>query len=287
MRQQTISVNVAYQIEVPVTEIEDASQYNLYVEVAADHLLFGILNNNRREFIALQYVNLDKYNAFNHCKELIYHNEWLARSYNKVTVVYYFPESILVPEEIYDDSLNKTSLDLMYGDLNRGEVLTDKLTDRNLYNVYRVPSALHQLLGAHFPKGHFFHAYTVVLKRKKQIAPKAEGDEATLVFYPNKLLFGLFRNGELQIMQTFEYETAEDVAYHLLNACRQFNVDCEQILLRVSGLIDDHSSVYSGLQKYFLQVELDERPADLKYNEAFNEYPLHFFTSLFNIALCE
>ena len=280
-------MNVAYQIQVPITELEDAAQCNLYVEVAADHLLFGILDNNKREFIALQYVNLDKYNAFNHCKELIYHNEWLARSYNRVTVVYYFPESILVPEQVYDDNLNKTSVDLIYGDLNKGEILTDKLAGWNLYHVYRVPVALHQLLGAHFPKGHFYHAYTVVLRRKEQVSKKTEGDEAILIFYPNKLLFALFRNGELQIMQTFQYETAEDVTWHLLNACRQFNADCEQIILRVSGLLDDHSSVYSELQKYFLNIELDEHPADFKYNEAFNEYPLHFFTSLFNTALCE
>lgn len=280
-------MNVAYQIQVPVNEIEDAAQCNLYVEVAADHLLFGILDNTKREFIALQYVNLDKYNAFNHCKELIYHNEWLARSYNKVTVVYYFPESIQVPELLFDAGLNKTALDLIYGNLNKGEILTDNLPGWNLYNVYRVPAALHQLLGAHFPKGQFYHAYTGVLKRKERTIKKTEGDEATLVFYPNKLLFALFRNGSLQIIQTFEYETAEDVTWHLLNACRQFGVNCEQIVLSVSGLLDDHSSVYSELLKYFLHIELDERPAEFKYTGVFDEYPRHFFSSLFNTALCE
>lgn len=280
-------MNVAYQIEVPVSKIEDAAQCNLYVEVAADHLLFGILDNNKHEFIALQYVNLDKYNAFNHCKELVYHNEWLARSYNKVTVVYYFPESVLVPGQLFDTGLNKSALDIIYGDLNKGEILTDSIPAWNLYNVYRVPTALHQLLGAHFPKGHFYHAYSIVLKRKEQTIKKEEGDEATLIFYPNKLLFALFRNGGLQIIQTFEYETAEDVTYHLLNACRQFEVNCEQVTLNISGLLDDHSSVYSELLKYFLHIELDERPADFKYNGAFDEYPLHFFSSLFNTALCE
>ncbi|MCO5241012.1 MAG: DUF3822 family protein [Chitinophagaceae bacterium] len=280
-------MNVAYQIQVPVSEMKDAAQCNLYVEVAADHLLFGILDNNKHEFIALQYVNLDKYNAFNHCKELIYHNEWLARSYNKVTVVYYFPESLLVPEPLLDSGLNKSSFDLVYGDLNKGELLSDHLPGWNMYNIYRVPAVLHQLLGTHFPKGHFFHAYTLLLKRKAQTIGEAEGDEATLIFYPNKLLFALYRDGDLQIIQTFEYETAVDVAYHLLNACRWFEVDCGQVVLCISGLLDDQSSVFSELQKYFMHIKLDDRPADFTYNETFNEYPRHFFSSLFNIALCE
>lgn len=279
------NVNVAYQIQVPVNEIKDAAQCNLYVEVAPDHLLFGILNNDSQTFIALQYVNLEKYDAFNHCKDLIYHNEWLARSYNKVTVVYYFPESILVPEAMYNEAISKPALDLVYGDLNRGELLSDIIPGRNLRNIYRVPAALHQLLGAHFPKGHFYHAYTIALKREAWGAKTEEGS-AGLLFYPNKLLFALFKAGELQIIQTFEYETAEDVTWHLLNACRRFEVDCSQIILSVSGLLDDHSSVYSELLKYFLHVQLDERPAQFKYADAFDEYPLHFFSSLFNTALC-
>ncbi len=280
-------MNVAFQIQVPVSEIGDAAQCNLYVEVAADHLLFGILENNKQEFVALQYVNLDRYNAFNHCKELIYHNEWLSRPYNEVTIVYHFPESILVPEAAFDAGLNKAALDMVYGDLHKGEILQDDLPGWAVYNIYRVPAALHQLLGAHFPKGRFYHAYSVLLKSKQKQAKRTETDEISLVFYPNKLLFALFRAGRLQIIQTFEYDTAEDVMYHLLNACQQFDVNTEEVDITVSGLLDDHSSVYSELTKYFLNIELDDRPDAFSYNAVFNEHPSHFFTTLFNVALCE
>ncbi|MBW7891654.1 MAG: DUF3822 family protein [Chitinophagaceae bacterium] len=282
-----MSVSAAYQIQVPVNEIKDAAGCNLYVEVAGDHLLFGILDNNRREFIALQYVNLDGFNALNHCKEIIYHNEWLARSYNKVVVIYYFPESLLIPDSLYDEQLNQVSFDLLYGDLKKGELLMDDLPDWNLKNLYRVPVVLHQLLGTHFPKGHFFHAYSILLKRCKISGLRVEGDEASLVFYPNKLLFALFRNRQLQIVQTFEYETAEDVAYHLLNVCRRFDVNNEEILLKISGLLDDQSSVFAELLKYFLDVQLERRPEAFSYAEAFDAYPPHFFSPLFNTALCE
>lgn len=284
-----MSANVAYQIRVPLQEAEDTALCNLYVEVAADHLLFGIFQNERREFVALQYVNLDKYNAFNHFKESIYHNEWLSRAYDRVTVVYYFPESILAPEEMYNENINQSSLDLIYGDLNKGKVLTDHLREWGLYNVYRVPPPVHELLGAHFPKGHFYHAYTMLLKRQAQLKTlkATEGDQGLLMLYPNKFVFGLFRNENLQLLQTFEYETAEDVVYHVLNVCLQFQVSCEQIVLSISGLMDEHSALYIALQKYFLHVEFNARPAELNYREDFNEYPAHFFTSFFNLALCE
>jgi hypothetical protein len=123
------------------------------------------------------------------------------------------------------------------------------------------------------------------LKNKKHV--NQAKDEMNVVFYNNKLLVNLFKNGELQLMRSFEYETSEDVAYYLLNICEQFNVDCEKLILTISGLIDDHSTMFAELEKYFLLIQLNQRPADFKYSPAFDEYPPHFFTSIFNAALCE
>lgn len=280
-------MNAAYHIEVPVKDLGDTDLCNLYLEIAPDHLLFAVLNNETREFVVLQYINLDKYNTLNHCKEIVYHNEWLAKLYNKVVITYNFPDSILVPEQVYEEGLNKTSLELVYGDLNKGDTFNDRLEQWGVYNVYRVPVVLHQLMNGHFPKGCFFHYTSVFLKCKKQQEVLTAGDEVELVFYPNKMFFSLFRDGRLQLVQTFEYETAEDISYHLLNTCRRFAVDCEKVSLKVSGLLDDHSSVYSELQKYFLNIQLHVRPAEFQYNAVFDEYPAHFFTSLFSTALCE
>lgn len=279
-------MNAAYQIQDPENEIIDSSQCNLYVEIAAEYLLFGILDTVKNEFSALNYYHLDRFNTFNHLKDIVYNNALLGHSYKETRIVYNFPDCLVMPGIRYNEGANRDMLNLVFGDLNKGDVLSEHLADEDLYIVYRVPSSLHREMTARFPGAGFCHAYTTFLKRKTRNGQVPTGDAAFVIFYEHKLFFAFFRETKLQIIRTFDYETAEDVTYHLLNACQQLDADCEKTVFRISGLLDDHSSVYSEMQKYFLLTELESRPKDFSYNSAFDEYPAHFFTSLFGIALC-
>ncbi|MFT4019825.1 MAG: DUF3822 family protein [Agriterribacter sp.] len=278
-------MSAVYQIQVPATVPEDTTGCHLYIDIGADHLTFVVLNTAEREFLALQQFNLEKYNALTHCREVVSHNEWLNKSYDRTIIAYNFSDSILVPEKFYMPAINEPSLSLVYGDMNKGKQFVDHVAEWELYHIYRVPEVLHNIFTAHFPSAEFVHSYSCFLKTKKQSIHET-GDELNAVFYNNKLIISLFKDGNLQLMRSFEYETSEDVAYHLLNICRRFDVDCEKVILVISGLIDDHSAVYAELQKYFLLLQLDQRPVDFKYSEVFDEYPPHFFTSIFNAALC-
>lgn len=283
-----VILSAVYQIQVPDSVPEDTSGYSLYVDTGSDHLSFTVLNKAEGEFIALQHFNLEKNNGVSHAREIIEHSEWLKKAYGHTVVVYNFSESILVPEKFYLADLNEQSLELVYGDAHKGELFADHIPEWGLYHIYRVPAALHDALSGYFRNARFSHVYTCLLKTAKQNPSyNSDGDELYAVFYNNKLIVSLLKTGELQLLRSFEYETAEDVVYYLLNICKQYGVDCEKVSLVISGLIADHSVMYAELQKYFMFLTLKEEPAGFKYGEAFNEYPSHFFTSIFNTALCE
>ena len=261
-------------------------QCHLYLNIAHDQLSFVILENLNKEFVAMEYYNIDKEESFTQMRDIMYSNEMLRKSYRKVNIVYNFPESVLVPEALYEGEMNNASLDLIYGDLRSGDSLSEPVSEWNLFNTYRVPSALHQLMNQHFPHGNYWHSYSVLLKTKNHQPEEESTEFADVIFYPNKMIVALFAGGDLKLVQSFDYETAEDVSYHLLNICHQFQLDCEKIKLKVKGLIDEQSSVFTELLKYFLNIELADRPANFKYDPAFEEFPRHFFTPLFEMAQC-
>jgi hypothetical protein len=64
-------------------------------------------------------------------------------------------------------------------------------------------------------------------------------------------------------------------------------MDCETVQISASGLLDDRSALFTELKKYFLHVALESRPDEFIYDPVFDDYPPHFFTPLFNLALCE
>ena len=280
-------MNPAYNIQTRVAESVNTVGCVLYIDIGPGHVLYTILEPENNQFVVLQYFSLDKYNAFNQCKEILFHNDWLTKTYHKVLVSYNFASSLLVPESLYNENANSASLTMVYGDLNHGEAFSYFLQDWEMYNIYRVPPGLHQLLSDHFKQVSFFHVYTLLLKTIKAKGNETEASQINMAFYNNSLLCSLLQNGKLQLLKNFDYDTAEDVIYHLLNICRQFDVNCENITIKVSGFIDSHSSVYAELEKYFMNIVLDERPAAFHYDALFDEYPRHFFTTLFNTALCE
>lgn len=279
-------MNAVYHIQVPISIPEDTSGYHLYIGIGSRHLSFAILNPAEREFVALQHFNLEKHDAISHCKDIIEHNEWLRKTYGQTEIIYNFSESILVPEKFYLAAINETSLELIYGDIHKGKQFSEHIPDWEVYHIYRVPIALHDALEMHFPRARFSHSFSCWLKISKRGEPNTNGEELYTIFYNNKLTISLLKDGNLQLLRSFEYETAEDVVYHLLNICQQYGIDCEKVLLNVSGLIADQSAMYTELQKYFILLRLQERPADFKYADVFDEYPAHFFTPIFNAALC-
>jgi hypothetical protein len=96
----------------------------------------------------------------------------------------------------------------------------------------------------------------------------------------------LRKQGQLQLIQNFEFNTPEDVAYHVLNVCKNFEVDASATVVTVSGMIDANSNLYNGLYKYVASVKFYELPGNHNYAAAIKEHPAHYFSHLFALASC-
>ena len=87
-------------------------------------------------------------------------------------------------------------------------------------------------------------------------------------------------------MQSFPYETPEDLSYQLLNLAEQFGLDIAELQIYVSGLIDTESIIHNELLKYFLNVDPDPGRADLSKGAVFDNYPAHYFTAASSLCPC-
>lgn len=279
-------MSVDYQIESTET-LADTSRCRLFLELAPEYVMFAILNSDSRTFIGLQYINLDKLNTFQHLKDILSSNKWLAAHYLQTRIYYNFPETQLVPAQLYKPVLLEHYLNISFGDILNGELCIDEVPGWGVVNAYRVPVSLHQTVQSHFPHPDIQHTHTGFLQKLNRVGVPSDGDIAFVVFYERKLLLALFKNGSLHLLKNYEYETAEDVTYHLLHSFSQLKLNCETTRIIVSGLVDTQSSVYTDLQKYFLKLEFEQRPEEFSYSSSFDDYPPHFFTSLLGVALCE
>jgi len=264
----------------------DLSETALYADLAVDHCCLALFHIPQKSFVALEYYDLEKKDSEQKLSE-IFNVSKLARAGSaKVVVVHNTPEVVMIPEKLFGQTNPSAALELIYGDLHHGKILDEKVEGWNLHNVYRVPAGLQDLIESKFTTGEYWHFYSLLLKQMEAIRQSHNGDELKVIFYPHRVVTALVKSGQLQMVQSFEYEIAEDVAYYLLNICQQFHCDPNTISVQFSGLVDTESPLYTEMVKYFLHVSSDNRSSQFSYVTEFDDYPLHFFTPVFSIASC-
>jgi hypothetical protein len=95
----------------------------------------------------------------------------------------------------------------------------------------------------------------------------------------------LTKAGSVNFINTFSYNTADDVLYILLNTCKQFEVD--NIPVEISGMIEMNSPLTKEIRKYFSSVSFTELPPGCNYAEEIANHPAHYFGYIFRVDPCE
>lgn len=244
--------------------IKDEAQ-NMYVAFAVFEFEKGADEN--------QYGNI--------LQGLIESQSLLQGMFKKVCVIYAYKESVLIPFTLYSSLENENVLNLVHGNLqNDSVVLTDLVTEDGVYNAYRVPLQIQNILNSKFPGAENMHQYSALLKHGRVAA-----DKLFIIFYQNRILVKLTKNAHVMLLNSFLYNAPEDVSYVLLNICKQFDV--KNIPVEVSGLIERESSLFKEIYKYFEVIDFASLPERANYSEQITEQPAHYFSHIFAYNLCE
>ena len=246
---------------------------------------YAIKDNETNTYIGVSVSHFDKSpGAGDYSSKLensLQHQSLLSGNFKKVYMIYSFEESVLIPFPLYDSQQNGNALNLIHGDLqNNTSVLTDVIAEKGIYNSYRISTPLLVITRSKFPEAINRHQYSVLLKQVS-----AGEDKLSVIFYSKKIVLTLIKNGVAQFINTFEYKTAEEVLYVLLNTCKQFNT--ENIPVEISGTLETNSALSKEIHKYFSPVNFTELPSGHNYSEEFTKHPSHYFSYIFAVDSCE
>ena len=273
----------------PVFEIlpdaVDAEKSILVCEISNQGFSYAIKNEDQNIYVGLAVFHFNKnavgQNDANILKEIIGGQSLLSQKFRKVCVIFSYSESVLVPFELYNLTENENVLNLIHGDIqNKAVILTDLVVEKKVYNAYRVPADILKIISETFPNAVNRHQYSALLKQTTETENKL-----LVIFYPQKIVVRLIKGGDVEFINNFDYRTAEDVSYILLNVCKQFEV--ANVPLEVSGLIDKDSGLYKEIYKYFEPIEFATLSEESNYVEAINQHPAHYFSHIFAFDTCE
>ncbi|MBC7830014.1 MAG: DUF3822 family protein [Chitinophagaceae bacterium] len=252
--------------------------------------LFGYLvyNKEQKQLLGLRQYHLDistERPTAQALNEIISNDELLQQPWKEAVVIYNFPDSSLLPDQYFDIGMNKSISELLFGNAFKGQILSEKIPAWDVYNIYRVQRDIHSVMQQKFSDGRYWHYYSILLStidKQNEMAPYF----LKCIFYPEKFVVAFFKDKQLQLLQTYQYETPEDVSYYLLKICRQFDATQENLKVNVAGLIEQQSALYTELLKYFQDLECDRIPDAIQTRGLLQDFPEHYFSPILKMAIC-
>ncbi len=276
------TVNPSFNI---TTENTPLNKPNLFISAGKQGISFIQLDTDSNTYISVLVYHFAKHLTATaiaeQVNEIVSSENLSQQHFKKIFVTWYFDENVFVPQEYFDAGNSKEMLVLVHGDLMQGAVQNELVATHNLHTVYKIPAAVKNIFNNHFPFSIQNHQSSLLINFEKN-----NKDLLYCNFYPEHLTVLLRKNGQLQIIQQFEYASPEDAVYHLLNVCQSFETDAAKTILTVSGMIDTDSNLYSELYKYFQSVNCADLSASFNYAEEIKDHPAHYFSHLFATASC-
>lgn len=200
----------------------------------------------------------------------------IAKDYHpSVQVIWENSECLLVPAPYYEERVSPQYLNMVFGNSLHADVAGYTNPATKTAAVFRVPKSWKEAILQLYPNARFEHKYLGLFD---SFATDKQGLYA--FFYRNHFILVVVKKQKVQLMQTFNYQTPEDVLYYILNTCNQYGMDYESTPVRVGGLIDFRSSLYEEMVKYLPDVAVDTLPGN-RLGAAFSEQPVHYFVPFF------
>ncbi len=208
----------------------------------------------------------------------------LGKNYASITLFINNDCNVLIPASLFRAELVDDYLIATLGEGFGFSTGYDKIFEnKGPVNVYRYQTTISNYLKEHFAISKTRHTYSRLLE--KWLLLKNKPDVLmNVVFYEGSFVVAVFHKEQLQIMRCYQYQVAEDVVYHWLNLIKQLDLNANELIIRISGVIDIPSALHTVLLKYFKNVTIETIQLG-KINLTGYQYPLHYFTPLFNLAI--
>lgn len=176
-------------------------------------------------------------------------------------------------------------LNVVFGDDASSTTLFEHLpVDPGIMNVYRLSENHFKYLPQHFKKITFHHTYSNIIRRLSGKFADLPLALLAVQFYNNFMIVVVMKEGNLHLIQTFAYETEDDVLYYLLNISNQLQLSTKSLKIKIAGMIDLDFKLYRELITYFKDVEVENFGDQMSLVNV-DENQMHYFTPFFNLAI--
>ena len=235
------------------------------------------------ELFEFDKMNTDWYDIFYQVRAL---SKILVKSYNDTRVYYNVCEAIVMPANKFSTTAADVYLEAIHGNNMNAVVRYDNVNvEASLITVYRIQKPLFNMVNSNLMMVNARHTYSKLLEDVCSKGSVSEGTFLDLRFYCGLVVVSVIKSGKLQLIQSYGFQTADDILYYLLSIAKQFQLSTKETQVKVSGIIDCKSPELDYIGKVFNEISLNTKMPDLDFKKQLSGYPLHYFTPFLNLVI--
>jgi hypothetical protein len=253
----------------------DPATHKLQLEWSPGHVHLILWGNHMPAPVAIEsfggrLLHTDEWDALATQSRLIH--------YRDVPLVFYNSgmRAMPIPQSLFDAERNQAELNLLFGPQPQMATIANAITDHDMVWLAQLPQAAKQWVENHFNQVSFVHVAGSLVQKHEDATAECFGQ---LLIYDSYAWLLLSRSGKLLYAGSIPILSPDDLAYRVLNTCRQLQVDEPAVHWQLGGMIEKDAPLYEGLSRYLHQ--LNDWP--LQY-ELTNNVPAHYIAHLFQLA---
>lgn len=210
-------------------------------------------------------------------KSILRQSELLRRNFSERHIAFSFPDALVIPEAKFSSSSTKDLINLIYGEQPHSWIGYKKMPRSfEMMLAYRIEQGIHDWITERFPSYDTTHLYAELLHHL--LSDTIATEKIAFIHLEEKTwVLTLLNGGQLQLIQTFNYSTREDVLYDLLNGLQQSQIPSNQCRLKISGQLTASDELVDQLSGLFQSIEWQSVPAAGIFQSLKQQFPPHHF----------
>ncbi|MDL2262117.1 DUF3822 family protein [Bacteroidales bacterium OttesenSCG-928-I21] len=272
-------------------EFHDFSGFILSILLTQGGFSYSVYSTTENRYNVLVARILENKNEYvNELKSFLEDEELSNKNFDKINISVANNRNTIVPCVLFSENQYKELFYLNFGIPENQEILYTKLTKSANTLIYSVDNNLVDFLKTIFPKHKLYsHASSFIETNfiKNKIRENRENAKVFVQVFESFIDILVFRNEKIELYNSFDYKTNNDILYHIVNVFEQLKLSQEETEVSVSGFIETDNIAIIHLRKFVRMVYFEPQNMDFIYFYKFQETLPHYFVNFLNIVKCE
>ena len=193
---------------------------HLAIDFSGQHVHFSVLRSNTVvNTFSLTLISLKERDNKESLELFIKENSSLNDDFEEITLSYSTSRSTIVPNSIFNESGPRDLFKLCFGrEIDESEIDYNRISEHSVINLYQIPTWVKSFFVIKYPRIVIQHEGTHLIRQGLQQGFKLK---VYALVHDNHFQVSIIKHNEIQYYSAFDYQSHEDILYHLVFVLQQ------------------------------------------------------------------